>query len=257
VSPVRGMECRVSTIAWGSWLLILGGVAYLLQQNRTCAQYGRYSPARSRCCPARPGWFLQEVPALLVPLLLLLLDSGTGTGTGRMLLLITFMLHYFYRSLIYSCLTRGQPIPLKIIFFSFIFCSLNGFLQGHNLLHCARFENTWLSHARITAGSLLFFVGLTINIHSDHILRTLRKPGELVYSIPHGGMFEFVSGANFLGEITEWCGYAVAVWSLPAFAFAFFTVCSIGPRAYHHHRDYQQRFQDYPRSRKALIPFIF
>lgn len=49
-------------------------------------------------------------------------------------------------------------------------------------------------------------------------------------------MFELVSGANFLGEIVEWCGYAVATWSFPAFAFAFFTVCSIGPRAYHHHR---------------------
>lgn len=104
---------------------------------------------------------------------------------------------------------------------------------------------------------------MTINIHSDHILRNLRKPGELAYRIPRGtaaspaspapccgdrppcdavlcsctgGMFELVSGANFLGEIVEWCGYAVATWSFPAFAFAFFTVCSIGPRAYHHHR---------------------
>lgn len=51
-----------------------------------------------------------------------------------------------------------------------------------------------------------------------------------------GGMFELVSGANFFGEIVEWCGYAVAAWSLPTFAFAFFTICSIGPRAYHHHR---------------------
>lgn len=49
-------------------------------------------------------------------------------------------------------------------------------------------------------------------------------------------MFELVSGANFLGEMVEWCGYALATWSLPAFAFAFFTACSIGPRACHHHR---------------------
>lgn len=51
-----------------------------------------------------------------------------------------------------------------------------------------------------------------------------------------GGMFELVSGANFFGEIIEWCGYAVASWSFPAFSFALFTICSIGPRAYHHHR---------------------
>lgn len=100
-----------------------------------------------------------------------------------------------------------------------------------------------------------------------------------------GGMFEFVSGANFFGEIVEWCGYAFATWTFPAFAFAFFTICSIAPRALHHHRyclelvlvtpttttsssfitclpcilscrDYQQRFEDYPHSRTAIIPFI-
>ena len=30
-----------------------------------------------------------------------------------------------------------------------------------------------------------------------------------------GGMFEFVSGANFFGEILEWTGFAVASWSFP------------------------------------------
>lgn len=35
-------------------------------------------------------------------------------------------------------------------------------------------------------GFLLFVVGMTINIHSDHILRSLRKPGETVYRIPQG-----------------------------------------------------------------------
>ncbi|XP_039902000.1 3-oxo-5-alpha-steroid 4-dehydrogenase 2-like isoform X2 [Simochromis diagramma] len=140
------------------------------------------------------------------------------------------------RSIIYAFLTRGRPIPLIIIVYAVIFCSLNGFLQGHFLLHCARFEDTWLTRARLTAGIVVFALGMIINIHSDYILRGLRKPGEVIYRVPHGGMFEFVSGANFFGEIVEWCGYAVAVWSLPAFAFTFFTICSIGPRACMHHR---------------------
>lgn len=45
-----------------------------------------------------------------------------------------------------------------------------------------------------------------------------------------------MSGANYLGEIVEWFGYAVATWSLPALAFAVFSLCFIGPRAYYHHR---------------------
>ncbi|XP_041837845.1 3-oxo-5-alpha-steroid 4-dehydrogenase 2a [Melanotaenia boesemani] len=250
------MECRHAAVSSLSWALIVLAPLYLLRQIRFCAQYGRYTPRGWRCCPARLGWFLQEVPALLVPLLLLLGSVQTGSGTGRTLLVCTFMLHYFYRSLIYSCRTRGRPVPLRIVLFAAIFCSISGFLQGHHLLHCAHFEDTWWTKTRLTTGFLVFLVGLTINIHSDNILRNLRNPGELVYRIPRGGMFELVSGANFLGEIVEWCGYAIAAWSLPTSALAFFTVCSIGPRAYQHHRDYQLRFEDYPRSRKAVIPFL-
>lgn len=198
------------------------------------------------------------------------------------------------RSFIFAYLTRGRPIPLHIVLYATIFCSLNGFLQGHHLLHCApQSTHTWLTGPRRAAGVygplvqsnlwfqpsnfssssgfrfvplagfLLFVLGMIINIHSDHILRNLRKPGEMTYRIPQGttannaqlprqwlpcppwylpslchlgGMFCFVSGANFFGEIVEWCGFALAAWSLPAFAFAFFTTCSIGPRACHHHR---------------------
>ncbi|KAM4583630.1 3-oxo-5-alpha-steroid 4-dehydrogenase 2a [Odontesthes bonariensis] len=251
------MECRQTAVSFLSWGLIAGGAAYLLHQTRICALYGRYTPPSWRCVPARLGWFLQEVPSLLVPLLLLLRAGPPEPGPGAALLLCTFMLHYFYRSVIYSLLTRGRPVPLRIVLYAAIFCSISGFLQGHHLLHCARFQDTWLTKLRLTTGFLVFLVGLTINIHSDNILRNLRKPGEYVYRIPKGGMFEFVSGANYFGEIVEWCGYAVAAWSLPAFAFAFFTICSIGPRAYHHHRDYQKRFKDYPRSRKAIVPFLF
>ncbi|XP_040891381.1 3-oxo-5-alpha-steroid 4-dehydrogenase 2-like [Toxotes jaculatrix] len=257
------MECCETAVSHLSWALIVGGAVFLWYQTRSHTQYGRYVPAESRCCPARLAWFLQEVPAFLLPLLLLLLteepDIGPGRSgrrSGRTLLLCTFMLHYFHRSFIYAFLTRGRAVPLKVLLCAVVFCSLNGFLQGHHLLHCAQFEGTRLTNPHLAAGFLLFVVGMAINIHSDHILRNLRKPGEVVYRVPYGGMFEFVSGANFFGEIVEWCGYAMAVWSLPAFAFAFFTVCSIGPRAYQHHRDYQRRFEDYPRSRRALIPFI-
>ncbi|XP_041641806.1 3-oxo-5-alpha-steroid 4-dehydrogenase 2a [Cheilinus undulatus] len=250
------MECHDAAVSYLSWVLIVLGVAFVLRHRRWCALYGRYSPVGGPCVPARLGWFLQEVPAFLLPGLLLLLTGDELTEPGRTLLVGTFMLHYFHRSFIYSFLTRGQPVPLRIVIFAAVFCGLNGFLQGHHLLHCAVFEHTWLTKARITTGLLLFTVGMIINIHSDHILRNLRKPGETIYRIPRGGMFELVSGANFFGEIVEWFGFAVAAWSLPSFAFALFTAASIGSRALHHHRDYLQRFEDYPRSRKAVIPFI-
>lgn len=77
---------------------------------------------------------------------------------------------------------------------------------------------------------------MSINIHSDHILRSLRSPGETGYKIPRGGMFEYVSGANFFGEIVEWIGYALFAQTLTAWAFAAFTAANTIPRAVEHHK---------------------
>ncbi|KAG8123497.1 hypothetical protein E2320_018804, partial [Naja naja] len=137
---------------------------------------------------------------------------------------------------IYSFLQRGRPFPLKIVFFSALFCIYNGFLQGYYMVYCAEYPDDWCKDIRFWSGLLLFLSGMGINIHSDFLLRQLRKPGEFTYKIPQGGLFAYVSGANFFGEILEWFGYAIATWSLPALAFAFFTVTCVGPRAYHHHR---------------------
>ena len=45
---------------------------------------------------------------------------------------------------------------------------------------------------------------------SDQLLVNLRKPGETGYKIPVGGLFDYVTGANFFGEIVEWTGFALA-----------------------------------------------
>lgn len=92
------MECWDAAVSCTSWALVVGGAAYLLRQTRSCAEYGRYKRPQARCCSAKLGWFLQEVPAFLLPLLLLLFAAGPGTGTGGRLLVCTFMLHYFHRS---------------------------------------------------------------------------------------------------------------------------------------------------------------
>jgi hypothetical protein len=68
-------------------------------------------------------------------------------------------------------------------------------------------------------GDITTYLGCCVqalNCHSDAVLRGLRDAGGgRGYKIPHGGGFEWVSGANFLGEIVEWVGFALASWSLP------------------------------------------
>ncbi|XP_005992881.1 3-oxo-5-alpha-steroid 4-dehydrogenase 2 [Latimeria chalumnae] len=254
------MQCKEGFVFNSSLFLLVGGALYCLWQKRTFTPYGRYvETLTDKACllPAKWAWFVQELPSFLVPVLLIL-TSGTGLHTlGTKLVFFMFCGHYFQRTFIYSSLTRGRPSPLKIVISAVIFCSFNGYLQGHYMIYCANYVNSWLTDMRFISGVTIFIAGMAINIHSDHILRSLRKPGEVAYRIPQGGLFEYVSGANFFGEIIEWFGYAIATWSLPAFSFAFFTLCSIGPRAYHHHKYYLKNIKDYPKTRKALIPFIF
>ncbi|XP_028676942.1 3-oxo-5-alpha-steroid 4-dehydrogenase 2a isoform X2 [Erpetoichthys calabaricus] len=252
------MKCNELMIHFITGVLLLGGVQYFIRQLSVRVHYGRYVETRRAMpmVPAKAAWFIQELPSFLVPFLLWYNLDGDSSAANNFLLLM-FGGHYFQRTFIYSPLTRGQHSPLEIVIAAIIFCTMNGFFQGHYLLHCAIYSDAWLTDIRFILGLIIFLLGMAVNIHSDHILRNLRTPGEISYKIPRGGLFELVSGANFLGEIVEWFGYALASWSLPAFSFAFFTLCSIGPRAYHHHRYYLEKFEDYPRSRKALIPFVF
>ena len=62
--------------------------------------------------------------------------------------------------------------------------------------------------------------------------------------------------AHYLGEIIEWTGWAIATWSPAGLAFALYTFANLAPRAITHHRWYRERFPDYPRDRKALLPFL-
>ena len=76
------------------------------------------------------------------------------------------------------------------------------------------------------------------------------------YYLPEGGLYDYISSPNYLGEIIEWSGWAIATWSLPGLLFALGAVGCIGVRSIHTHKWYNDCFEDYPKNRKALIPFI-
>ncbi|XP_012695847.1 3-oxo-5-alpha-steroid 4-dehydrogenase 2-like [Clupea harengus] len=252
------MECQGVVLQYLSIILILSSLLNLLRFWKTPAFYGRYQDPSSSgwVMPANVAWFLQELPAFLCPLLLLLFTAHEASSMGMYILCGMFGLHYFHRTFIYAPLTCGQPFPVDIMLYASAFCVANGLMQGHYLLHCATYETTWLTVIQLVIGSILFYLGMAINIHSDSILRNLRKPGETTYKIPRGGLFEYVSCANYFGEILEWLGYTIAACSLPSFSFTFFSWCFIIPRAHNHHRFYREQFEDYPKSRRCIIPFI-
>nr|XP_061794562.1 3-oxo-5-alpha-steroid 4-dehydrogenase 2-like [Nerophis lumbriciformis] len=249
------MQCNKDLLDYLSLAMFLAGIMHLYLHRKCQKSYGRHmAPTNTKMVPARLAWFIQELPSFLIPLLLMF-TSHERNSLGKVLLLGTFCPHYFHRTFIYSLLVKGQPYPLDIMVKAVMSCSVNGFLQGHYLLHCAQIEE-WETYNCLKIGLFLFYIGMAINIHSDICLRKLRKKGEVKYKVPRGGLFEYISAPNYFGEILEWFGYAIATWSIPSLSFAVFAACFIGPRAIYHHRFYKKKFKNYPKSRKALIPFL-
>lgn len=103
---------------------------------------------------------------------------------------------HFCRCLIYPWLIKGgKPTPILLASMAFVFCLLNGYLQARYLTRYANYKTTWLSNPCFICGVVLFFMGMAINIHSDHTLRNLRKPGETGYKIPKGRFSSFYKNA--------------------------------------------------------------
>ena len=153
-----------------------------------------------------------------------------------------------------------------------------------------------LTRPTFWAGTALWAAGFVGNILHDEVLLNIRrnakakgkakaksddeddsdsdrprkKPSREHYGIPHGYLYAHVSYPNYLCEWVEWFGFALAaapvpdVTSLgalvasvqPPWIFFFSEVCLMFGRAYRGHRWYLKNFPDYPKDRKAVVPYV-
>jgi steroid 5-alpha-reductase/3-oxo-5-alpha-steroid 4-dehydrogenase 1 len=218
------------------------------------APYGRHGRAGwGPSLSATAGWVLMESPAVVVFAVAFLL--APHAGPVEWLFLLIWESHYVQRTFIFPFRfpSGGKPMPILVAATGFSFNVMNGWLNGNYL---TGYPISWLWDPRFLVGVALFAGGYAINRQSDRILFSLRKPGESGYKIPQGGLYEWISCPNYFGEMVEWSGWALATWSLPGLAFALWTTANLLPRAIAHHRWYHEKFADYPKRRKALIPGV-
>lgn len=226
------------------------------------APYGRYAKQGwGFLINGKVAWVVQEAPNLVVVYWLYYYVEGDVRAKNSLvnrILLGMFVYHYVYRTCIFPLRLRGgKKTPFAPFFMAFVFCLINGYLQGRALTYFYTYEYDWLCTPNFIVGFSMFSIGWFINFYHDCVLINLRKPGETDYKIPESGLFRYISGANFFGEIVEWTGFAIACSNLPAATFAFTTAMNIGPRASQHHQWYLKKFDNYPVDRKALIPFVW
>lgn len=243
-------------------MIVCGFVTFFTLMSGISAPYGRYSTSGwGFFIESKTAWVTQELWSFLVPAVWLSC-AATPDQIQRVrhppnaALLALFLLHYFHRDFIFPLRLRGgKPTPFVVWLSAAVFCIYNGYMQTRHLLVEAPLDSSF--SPRFLLGVALWAAGWAINLHADSTLINLRKPGETGYKIPRGGVFDYVSAANYFGEMVEWGGWALASWSLPAAAFAFFTFANLAPRGWHHHQWYLRKFPSYPKHRRAVIPFVW
>jgi 3-oxo-5-alpha-steroid 4-dehydrogenase 1 len=210
----------------------------------------------------KAGWVLMEAP-VFIGMALLWWFSARRMEPVRLCIFGLFQLHYFQRAFIFPFLMRGRSrMPVGIVAMGMLFNVLNALLQGGWLFYVSapgRYPTGWLLTPQFSVGTLLFFGGMLINLHSDHIIRALRKPGDARHYLPTGGLFNYVTSANYLGEVVEWLGFALLTWSWAGAIFAGWTLANLTPRAAALHKRYAAEFgAAFTRQhRKRILPFIY
>lgn len=216
----------------------------------------------------KAAWVIMEAPAFIFLLYqtISFAASGVETGNSRTVLYIMaglFLLHYFQRSFIFPFLMRGKSkMPIAIMLMGMTFNTLNAYLIGgwlYGQAPAGMYGTHWLWSPQFIIGTVVFFTGMAINLHSDHIIRNLRKPGDTKHYIPRKGLYKYVTSANYFGEFTEWVGYAILTWSPAGLLFAAWTFANLAPRAKSLTAKYEEEFGEEYKSlkKKHIIPFIW
>lgn len=210
-----------------------------------------------------------------------------SNGPAPLLCMLMFQIHYIHRAFIFPLKTVSMnDSKLFVMLMALVFTCVNGYLNAKYLL---LFQNQ-VPTLSVLLGIVLFALGMWQNIACDNHLIALRarraQPSgekdrvtsgeketmtsgekDLVttgvtkvhrqYFIPTVGLFHWVSAGNYLGEMIEWIGFAVSSQNCASITFALFTFTNLFPRALSTHRYYLEKFRgEYPKNRKAIIPFL-
>ncbi|XP_052204425.1 steroid 5-alpha-reductase DET2 [Diospyros lotus] len=242
--------------------LLLAGPPTALSLRFLQAPYGKHHrPGWGPAMSPPLAWFFMESPTLW--LTLLLFPMGRHRSNPQALILISpFLLHYLHRTCIYPLRLRRpcNGFPVTVALMAFVFNLWNSYVQARWVSHYASYENDRWFWVRFSGGLALFLSGMAVNVRSDIALVALKGKGEGGggYQIPRGGWFELVSCPNYFGEVVEWLGWTVMTWSWAGLGFFLYTCSNLVPRAQAHHKWYLDKFaEDYPRGRKAVVPFVY
>ena len=215
------------------------------------------------------AWLCMETPVFILMSFLCLYSPrmtsfSFATSFVPLILFLFFQSHYIRRSFIFPFLLKGKSkMPVAVMMMGVFFNCCNAFMQGGWLFFKSpegMYAVDWLWSPQFIIGSVIFFGGMTLNIQSDKIIQNLRKPGDSRHYLPSKGLFRYVTGAHYFGELIEWTGFAILTWSLPGAVFALWTFANLVPRANAIYKKYQKLFGAETlneRKLKRIFPYVY
>ncbi len=243
-------------------LTIIGGA--LMPQT----PYGRFGSDKwGIALNPKFGWWLMEIPATVVFLWFFLRSPNAGQPMALILGAI-WLIHYgnrgwFFPLSIRVASNRKSTFSISIVLSGMFVTSIHAYMNASWFTGLGEHLTTaWLADPRFWIGLLIYYSGFALILHSEWVVRNLRprRPaaGDSTpdYRIPYGGGYRLVSSPTYLGELTAWTGFAIMTWGLPGLVILLISAGNLIPRAIATQKWYQEKFPDYPRERKAVIPYV-
>ena len=150
----------------------------------------------------------------------------------------------------------NPKMPISIALSAFFFNVINVSIQAFGIFYFTKYSDDWLTSPAFIIGLSVFLFGMFINIKSDYIINSMKRDKGPGYHIPDQFLYKYLSAPNYFGEIIEWLGWAILTFSISGFVFLIWVIANLFPRAIAHHKWYIDKFDNYPKERKAIIPGI-
>ncbi len=224
------------------------------------APYGRFAnPAFGVDFDPRFGWWLMEIPAT-ISFLYFYPQGDNAWKPVPMFLAFLWLRHYSNRGWYFPLTLKVQgksTFSILVVACGMLMTSFHGFLNAQWFSQFgSHLSNDWVKSPWFILGWLTYELSFWLTVYSESIIRNLRDGKGPRYKIPYGGGFKYITSPAYFGELLGWLGWSIMSRN-PAGLVVFLISCgNLVPRAFATQRWYHEKFEDYPKDRKVLIPFL-
>lgn len=244
----------------GTTLTVLQGLLSMRGANElvTPLKYSKFADddvlSQENVLSAKVGFLLVYGPAFLIA-------AALGAFMVKKTIVTTMLCIHFGKRLLETLFLHdfsgSKGMPVEALAQISPFYMLIAYAIGANAV---AMKSTVTSVANV--GLALFGVGQVGNCYHHVLLQKLKKERAVQgrrYVPPSGGLFSLVAAPHYLFEITSWIGIALVAQQFNAFLEIPSCAVYLAARAKNCNQLYFDSFskEEWPRSRKNLIPFLY